>query len=141
MLKMIIPIAIVVLSNSLYHICSKSIPSNLNVFGGLTITYTTGAILSGLIFLYLVKPENVLIEFTKVNWASIILGLSIVGLEAGYVYAYRVGWQVNNAPLVANTCLAIALLIIGAVLFHEGISLKQIFGMILCIVGLIFLNL
>ena len=131
----------VVLSNCFYHICSKSIPGNVNAFGGLMITYITGAIVSGLIFLYMVKPEHALIELAKVNWFSIILGIAIVGLEAGYIYAYRVGWQVNNAPLVANTCLAIALLVIGAVLYNESVSLKQIIGMIFCIIGLIFINL
>ncbi len=140
MLDMIIPIIMIVASNCLYHVCSKSMPNYVNAFGGLMITYITGAIVSGLIFICMVKPENTLVELAKVNWASIVLGLAIVGLEAGYVYAYRAGWQVNSAPLVANTLLAIALLFVGALVFREGISLKQIIGMIFCIIGLIFIN-
>ena len=80
-------------------------------------------------------------ELAKVNWTSMLLGISIVGLEVGYIYAYRLGWQVNSAPVVANTALAIALIIIGAILYHEGITLKQTFGVIICIIGLIFINL
>jgi drug/metabolite transporter (DMT)-like permease len=141
MFKMIIPIAIVVLSNCLYHVCSKSMPNNVNTFGGLMITYLTGAIVSGILFLYMTESENALLELARINWAPILLGIAIVGLEAGYIYAYRVGWQVNNAPFVANTCAAIALLFIGAILYHEGVTLKQIGGMILCIIGLVFINL
>ncbi|MBQ6444245.1 MAG: hypothetical protein IJJ11_06155 [Methanosphaera sp.] len=141
MFRMIIPIAMVVISNCFYHICSKSMPNNVNTFGGLMVTYLTAAIITGALFLYSIKYENTLIELAKINWTSIALGIAIIGLEAGYIYAYRVGWQVNNAPLVANTCLAIALLFIGAILYNEGITLKQIAGMILCIVGLIFINL
>lgn len=141
MLRMLIPIAMVVISNCFYHICSKSTPNNVNTFGGLMVTYLTAAIVTGAIFLYSVKYENTLIELAKINWTSIALGIAIIGLEAGYIYAYRVGWQVNNAPVVANTCLAIALIFIGAILYKEGITLKQISGMILCIVGLIFINL
>ncbi|MBR0473107.1 MAG: hypothetical protein IJI98_10480 [Methanosphaera sp.] len=138
---MAIPILIIVLSNCLYHICSKTIPGNVNTFGSLTVTYVSAAILSAILFVSMVKPENLVVQLSNINWSSILLGICIVGLEAGYIYAYRLGWQVNNAPVVANTCLAIALLIIGAVLFHEGISVKQIVGMILCIIGLIFINL
>ncbi len=116
-------------------------PNNVNTFGGLMVTYLTAAIITGALFLYSIKYENTLFELAKINWTSIALGIAIIGLEAGYIYAYRVGWQVNNAPLVANTCLAIALLFIGAILYNEGITLKQIAGMILCIVGLIFINL
>ncbi|MDO5825135.1 MAG: EamA family transporter [Methanosphaera sp.] len=141
MFNMLIPIAMVVISNCIYHICSKSMPNNVNTFGALMVTYLTGAIVSGVIFLYMVKSENALIEMAKINFTSIVLGLAIVGLEAGYIYAYRVGWQVNNAPLVANTGTVLALVIIGAILFNEGVTLKQIAGMILCIVGLIFISL
>ncbi|RAP54090.1 MAG: hypothetical protein BZ137_04095 [Methanosphaera sp. rholeuAM130] len=141
MFNMLIPIAMVVISNCIYHICSKSMPNNVNTFGALMVTYLTGAIVSGIIFLYMVKSENALIEMAKINFTSIVLGLAIVGLEAGYIYAYRVGWQVNNAPLVANTGTVLALVIIGAILFNEGVTLKQIAGMILCIVGLIFISL
>ncbi|WP_323735745.1 hypothetical protein PXD04_07590 [Methanosphaera sp. ISO3-F5] len=141
LLNMAIPILIIVLSNCLYHICSKTIPGNVNTFGSLTVTYVSAAILSAILFVSMVKPENLVVQLSNINWSSILLGICIVGLEAGYIYAYRLGWQVNNAPVVANTCLAIALLIIGAVLFHEGISVKQIVGMILCIIGLIFINL
>lgn len=141
LLNMAIPILIIVLSNCLYHICSKTIPGNVNTFGSLTVTYVSAAVLSAILFVSMVKPENLVVQLSNINWSSILLGICIVGLEAGYIYAYRLGWQVNNAPVVANTCLAIALLIIGAVLFHEGISFKQIVGMILCIIGLIFINL
>jgi uncharacterized membrane protein len=141
MFDMAIPIIIIVASNCFYHIFSKSVPNNVNTFGALMVTYLTAAIVTAILFMVIVKPENTIIELTKVNWASIHLGVAIVGLEAGYIYAYRVGWQVNNAPLVANTCLAIALLFIGALLYHEGKSLKQVFGMFLCIIGLVFINL
>lgn len=139
--NMVIPILIIVLSNCLYHICSKTIPNNVNTFGSLTVTYISAAIVSAILFVTMVKPENLAAQLSNINWSSILLGICIVGLEAGYIYAYRMGWQVNNAPVVANTCLAIALLIIGAVLFHEGISIKQIAGMFFCIIGLIFINL
>ena len=138
---MIWPVLIVVLSNTFYNICTKSTPSNVNAFGTLMLTYITAAILTGVIFLFLVKPENAIFELSKVNWTSIVLGIAIVGLELGYIFMYRAGWKVSSGALVANICLAIALIFVGAILYGENITVKQVLGILICIVGLFLINL
>ena len=141
MWEMIWPVLIVVLSNTFYNICTKSTPSNVNAFGTLMLTYITAAILTGVIFLFLVKPENAIFELSKVNWTSIVLGIAIVGLELGYIFMYRAGWKVSSGALVANICLAIALIFVGAILYGENITVKQVLGILICIVGLFLINL
>ncbi|MBR5504420.1 MAG: EamA family transporter [Methanobrevibacter sp.] len=141
MWEMIWPVLIVVLSNTFYNICTKSTPSNVNAFGTLMLTYITAAILAGVIFLFLVKPENAIFELSKVNWTSIVLGIAIVGLELGYIFMYRAGWKVSSGALVANICLAIALIFVGAILYGENITVKQVLGIFICIVGLFLINL
>jgi uncharacterized membrane protein len=79
-------------------------------------------------------------EISKINWTSIVLGISIVGLETGYILIYRAGWKVSNASVVANICLACTLLIVGFVAYKENISLKQVLGIVICIVGLILVT-
>ncbi len=140
MWEMIWPVLIVVLSNTFYNICTKSTPSNVNAFGTLMLTYITAAILTGVIFLFLVKPENAIVELSKVNWTSIVLGIAIVGLELGYIFMYRSGWKVSSGALVANICLAIALLFVGAILYGENINVKQVLGIFICIAGLFLIN-
>lgn len=140
MWEMIWPVLIVVLSNTFYNICTKSTPSNVNAFGTLMLTYITAAVLTGIIFLFLVKPENAIVELSKVNWTSIVLGIAIVGLELGYIFMYRSGWKVSSGALVANICLAIALLFVGAILYGENINVKQVLGIFICIVGLFLIN-
>ena len=140
MWEMIWPVLIVVLSNTFYNICTKSTPSNVNAFGTLMLTYITAAILTGVIFLFLVKPENAIVELSKVNWTSIVLGIAIVGLELGYIFMYRSGWKVSSGALVANICLAIALIVVGAILYGENITVKQVLGIFICIVGLFLIN-
>ena len=140
MWEMIRPVLLVVLSNTFYNICTKSTPSNVNAFGTLMLTYITAAILTGVIFLFLVKPENAIVELSKVNWTSIVLGIAIVGLELGYIFMYRSGWKVSSGALVANICLAIALLFVGAILYGENITVKQVFGIFICIAGLFLIN-
>ena len=141
MWEMIWPLLLVVLSNTFYNICTKSTPSNVNAFGTLMITYITAAILTGIIFIFLVKPENAIMELSKVNWTSIVLGIAIVGLELGYIFMYRVGWKVSSGALVANICLAIALIFVGAILYGENITSKQLInGILICCVGLFLVN-
>ena len=137
---MIWPMLMIVGSNCLYNICTKSMPKETNAFAALTVTYLVGAVLSAVLFLVSVKPVNAVTEITKINWTSFVLGLVIVGLEAGYVFLYRAGWKVSSGALTANICLAVALLVIGYFLYKESISLKQLAGVSVCGVGLFLIN-
>ena len=140
MWDMLIPIILIVASNCFYHIFSKSTPPGINTFGTLMITYLTATIITCILFILCVKPENVIYELGKINWSSIGLGIAVIGLEAGYILAYRAGWQVNTAPLIANTCLAVALIGVGAILYREGITLKQLIGIAVCLIGMTLIN-
>ena len=140
MWNMIWPLILIVGSNCFYNICTKSIPENLNAFWALTVTYLVGAALSFIIFITSVGPAKAITEINHINWTSFVLGLSIVGLEAGYVFLYRAGWKVSAGSLTANTCLAIALLVIGFLLYKEAVSLKQLLGVAICAVGLSLIN-
>jgi len=140
MWNMIWPLLLIVISNCFYNICAKSMPEETNAFGALTVTYLVGAILSAVLFVISVKPGRVVPEISKVNWIPFLLGTAIVGLEAGYIFLYRAGWKVSNGALTANICLAVALLIIGCLLYKETISIKQVAGIIVCGIGLFLLN-
>ena len=140
MWEMLWPILLILLSNTVYNICTKSTPGNVNAFGALMITYAVATIFTAVIFVFLVKPENVFTELSHVNWTSVVLGMVIVGLELGYIFAYRAGWKVSSASLVANIGLAIVLIFVGAVLYGENITLKQLMGILICCVGLFLIN-
>ena len=119
----------------------KSMPSDVNPFGALMITYLVATVISAIIFAYVVGPSNVGVELLKINWTSVILALAIVGLEVGYVFVYRAGWAVNTANIVANISLACVLLVVGYFLYKENVSTNQILGIIVCMVGLVLINL
>jgi uncharacterized membrane protein len=141
MWRLIWPILIVVLSNTFYNVCMKSMPNDVNPFGALMVTYLVAAIISAIIFVYVAGPSNVGAEISKINWTSVVLALAIVGLEVGYVFVYRAGWTVSTASVVANIGLACVLLFVGYFLYRENVSLNQIVGIVVCMVGLILINL
>ena len=139
-ISLIFPMVLVVLANTMYNICTKSTPGDVDPFVTLIFTYVTAIIVTIILFFVISRPENVAFEISKINWTSIVLGISIVGLETGYILIYRAGWKVSNASVVANICLACTLLIVGFVAYKENISLKQVLGIVICIVGLILVT-
>ena len=140
MWNMFYPIAIIVISNILYNICTKSTPKEVNAFAALTITYLIAAAVSFITFFISAKGKNIFTEFSKTNWTTFVLGLVIVGLELGYILAFRNGWAMNTASVTANITLAVALIIVAAVFYKESITLKQIAGIVLCGGGLVLIN-
>jgi drug/metabolite transporter (DMT)-like permease len=133
-------IVLIVSSNILYNLCQKSTPQRANPFSALFITYLTATFITILIFLFNKADKTFLQSFKDLNWTSIALGISIVGLEFGYLMAYRAGWKISVGSLVANIALALMLIPIGIFFFKEGFGYNKIFGAILCIIGLVLIN-
>ena len=133
-------IVLIVASNILYNLCQKATPQKVNPFISLIITYITAAILSCIAFQFSKSDKGFFQSLTELNWTSIALGFSILGLEFGYLMAYRAGWNISRGSLVANIILAIMLIPIGVLVFKEGFELNKILGTIFCIMGLIFIN-
>lgn len=136
MWHMLWPLLLLVGSNTLYHICAKSTPERVNAFGALTVTYLIGAAVCAAIFLASVRPSNAISELRQINWTSFVLGIAIVGLEAGNIFLYRAGWKISAGSVVGNISLAVVLLFVGFLLFHEHISVRQLIGVAVCAVGL-----
>lgn len=141
MLSYIWPIALVVLSNTLYQVCAKSVPEGMNPFASLTVTYLIGAVISGVLYFALNRNANLLREIRMINWASIVLGVVIIGLEVGFIYAFRAGWQIGTAQIISSAMVAVLLIFVGWLLYHEAITWNKLLGIAVCIAGLVLINL
>lgn len=133
------PIALVVLSNTVYQVCAKSVPGDMNPFASLTVTYLVGALASVALF-FVPGGGNLFKEYTKLNFAPPLLGLVIVGLEVGFIYAYKAGWQISTASIVQSAFLAVALISVGRLFYGEPLTWNKIIGILLCLLGLGFIN-
>ena len=141
MFNYIWPLALVIVSNTLYQICAKSVPGKINPFASLTITYLIAALASALLYLVLGGNGNIIEEYRKLNWAPLVLGIVIVGLEGGWIYAYKAGWPVSIGQVVHGALLGIILIFVGALLYKEPITWNKLVGIAICLVGLVFINL
>jgi len=84
-------IVLIVALNIFYNISQKSTPEKANPFGALLISYLVAALLTGLALLFFRTNGSVIQSFKQLNWTSLVLGISIVGLELGFLMAYRAG--------------------------------------------------
>ena len=139
-MSMIWPIVLVVFSNIVYQICAKGVPKNMDAMASMTITDLVGAACSAVMYFVMNKDGNLLQEYAKINWAPIFLGVSVVGLEVGFIYAYKNGWAVSTLSIVQSAFLAVVLIIVGAVLYHEAITANKVIGIVICLIGLYFIN-
>lgn len=135
-----ISITLAVLANVFYHIIQKSTPGNANPFLSLFITYFTAMITCAVIYPFYPNSENLLDSFKKLNWTSLCLGFVVVGLEMGFLLAYRSGWNISAAGVFANVIVALILIPIGILIFKEHLKPVNLAGIALCIGGLILIS-
>lgn len=140
MFQYVWPVLLVVLSNTVYQICTKGVPKDMNPFASLIITYLVGAVVSLIMFFVLGDSQNILTELRKTNWTPFVLGFVIVGLEVGFIYAYKAGWKVSAAQIVTSSILGVILIIVGYVGYKEAITWNKIVGVIVCLAGLGLIN-
>ena len=134
------PIALIVLSNIVYQVCAKSVPEEMNTMASMMVTYLVGAACSAAAFFLTGKESSLLQELRKLNFAPFLLGVSVVGLEVGFIYAYKNGWEVSTASIVQSAFLSLALIFVGAILYRETITANKLIGIGICLVGLYFIN-
>ena len=134
------PIALVVFSNVLYQICAKSAPDHMDPFASLTVTYFVSAAVSAVLYFAFNRDANLLREYGNLNWAPFVFGVVLVGLEVGFLYAYKAGWPVSTAAIVQSAFLGVALIFVGFLLYREPISWNKVLGVGICLVGLAFIN-
>lgn len=134
------PITLVILSNTVYQVCAKSVPEDVSPFASLTVTYLIGALVAAVLHFVTHPGEDLVKQVGQLNWAPYVLGLVIVGLEVGWIYAYQAGWQVSTGSIVQSAFLAVLLIFVGAAFYKEPITWNKVTGIVICLVGLAFIN-
>lgn len=142
MFSYIWPLALVVICNVFYQICAKSVPDTIDPFASLTITYLVGAVISLILYFALSNNTSTSLvnEYKHLNWAPFVLGIVVVGLEAGYIYAFKAGWQVSMAQIVQASFLAVILIFVGYFLYKESLTWNKLCGIAVCLIGLGLIN-
>ena len=137
-LRLYLPIVLTALATTLYHVAQKSIPAGANPIVSLVITYLTAPVVS-LAALPLAPGDGVPLTraVASLNWGSYGVGASIVAVELGVLLAYRAGWRISLASVVANVTTALLLVGVGVVAYREHLAPRNVLGLLLCVAGLV----
>jgi hypothetical protein len=65
------------------------------------------------------------------------MGVGAVVIEVGFLLAYRAGWNISTAAVACSTAVTLMLVPIGLVAYKEHLSLRNIVGLLFCLLGLI----
>lgn len=135
------PLCLLIASNLLYQSCAKCSSRTAHPFVILTVVYLIAAAGSLTLFLLLGRDADSLAhQLRELNWANYLLGLAIIGLEGGFLYLYRTGWNVSVGPICSYTGVALGLLVLGALCFGEHITLRQVAGTLLALGGIALIS-
>lgn len=119
-----------------YHLVLKVTPAGANAFLSLTVTYAlvTVMLAAGYVLTPSVAPLRA--SLRDLNWAAVALAIAIVGLDLGFLFLYRSGFDLSLGQLVTQSVAALVLLLLGVALFREHLSLLNAAGIALCVAGL-----
>jgi uncharacterized membrane protein len=71
------------------------------------------------------------------NWAVVVVGAAAACIEIGFLLAYRSGWRISVAAVATNVAVTLMLVPIGIIIFKDHLSLRNIVGLIFCVLGLV----
>ncbi len=134
------PFVLMVLTYVSYQVVLKFIRPDVNVLGVLTLAYFAACMCAAALWFRNPDLGGNRLEGRDVLIA-VLIGVSIVGLEYGFVSAFRLGWPINSTGAIVNVGTALLLVPIGLILFGEQMSAVNFAGLGLCCVGLVLLTL
>jgi uncharacterized membrane protein len=120
-----------------YHIAQKSIPREMNPFLVTILAYVVGIVLCAACAFSYPSRKTFGESLRESNWAVFTLGAAAAAIEIGFLLAYRAGWRISVAAVATNAAATVLLIPIGVIVFKDHLSLRNILGLIFCLVGLV----
>jgi len=131
---------ITIISSVLYHLFQRLIAPGANPVLSVLVTYLVAFVLTLPLFAIYPLKSSLASALGNLNWASAALAVAIVGLEVGFLLAYRAGWNISLAGVATNAAAALVLLPVGMAFFKERPTGLNLLGVLLCIAGLLLIN-
>jgi drug/metabolite transporter (DMT)-like permease len=130
-------VVIIVAANVLYHVSQKSIPAGVHPLLSVAVTYAAALVVTLLLWPLSPGGPPKLSGLAQLNWATLGVAVSAVGIEIGFLLAYRAGWNISIGSLVVSVAVAILLIPTGLLLYREHLSAANVVGIVLCLAGLV----
>jgi uncharacterized membrane protein len=132
-----LPIVLTALATTLYHVAQKSIVPGVHPMVSLVVTYGTALAVCLVAVPFAPGGAAFARSLKDLNWATYVVGLSIVAVELAVLLAYRAGWRISLASVVANVATAVLLVLVGVIGYREHLAARHVVGLLMCLLGLL----
>jgi drug/metabolite transporter (DMT)-like permease len=135
-----LPIALTVAANLLYHVAQKSMPRQAPPLVPLAAVYVVALVATLVALPFTLGGQRLGTALRQLDWSSVAVGIAIVGVEVGFLLAYRSGWDLGTAAVTSTVCLALLLVPAGVMLYREPVTAARGLGILLCLLGLVLVH-
>lgn len=128
-------IVLLVGSIALYQVAQRLLPRALNPWHALVVVYAVAlALCVAATLLERGRPFGE--SLRSLNWAVPVVALAAVGIELGWILAFRSGWTLSTTGLLSQVGVTMLVVPVGLLFFRERLSGLNIAGVALCLLGL-----
>jgi uncharacterized membrane protein len=132
-----LPLVLAASGNLVYHLSQKLLPKGANPLYTIIVVYCVAIVACAACALAYPSDKTFLQSARETNWTVILLGISVAMIEVGFLLAYRVGWNISTASVTMSVTVTLMLIPIGVVAFKEHLSVRNVVGLLLCMIGLV----
>jgi drug/metabolite transporter (DMT)-like permease len=127
------PIALIIAAQVGYQLAQRAMPAGANPFTVIAIAYLLGIIACAVLAPGVGRPIGFVDAGLLKHWPIWGLAASVVGIELGYLLAYRAGWALATTTGIGYTATMVLVAVIGATCFSEGMSARRAAGLVMAI--------
>lgn len=131
------PIGLLLVAHTVYQVSAKSVPEAMDPFAAVFFNYVVAACAAFVLWMVMGQEKNLAVQLGKMNWAPVVMGLTITAVEVASVFMYKLGWNISVGTTIVNIALAVVLAVIGVMFYKEVLTMQQLMGIGLCIAGVI----
>lgn len=131
------PIGLLLVAHTFYQVSAKSVPEAMDPFAAVFFNYVVAACAAFVLWMVMGQEKNLAVQLGKMNWAPVVMGLTITAVEVASVFMYKLGWNISVGTTIVNIALAVVLAVIGVMFYKEVLTTQQLMGIGLCITGVI----
>lgn len=129
-------LALVVVTNLVYHLAQKSISPDVHPLISVCASYVIALVTTLCLVPFFPAKPSLGQAVRQLRWPTFAVGVSIVGIEIGFLLAYRAGWKISLGSTATAAAVAVLLIPVGVLLYGERLSAANVAGLVLCIAGL-----
>jgi drug/metabolite transporter (DMT)-like permease len=135
-MEFVAALAVAITGQVLYHVTQKSVAAGAHPVLSLLVFYGVAALFTLPLFWLFPLGQPLGDEASRINWAVIGVGASIVLIEIGFLLAYRAGGNLSSAFVLTAAAVTSCLAVVGVAVFKEALDLRQLAGIGLCLAGI-----